>query len=110
MSYRKLHVKNYKIQTNQMKSEAGRKIVRGKFNTPCFGSPSYSVPGQIVFLAGSMRRLGSFWIVCFPSFVWPFLSLSCGHGCSWPGRQEDGQLASTTGWKGWLGYCMVFRL
>lgn len=112
MSYRKLHVKkSYKIQTNPMKSEAGRERVRAsKFNAPCFQSPSYSMPGRTVFLAGRMRRLGSFSIVCFPSFGWSFLSLSCGGGGSWPGRQEDGQLASTTGWKGWLGYCMVFRL
>lgn len=94
-----------------MKSEAGRNS-QGltESNTWCFGSPSYSVPGRILFLAGRMKRLESFCTVLFPSCVWPFSSLSCGRACSWPGRREDGQLASTTGWKGWLGYCMVFRL
>lgn len=74
-----------------------------------FGSPSYSVPGRIFFLAVRVRRLESLCIVLFLfrlalpfSFLWSRVLLA------W--QTEDGQLASTTGWKGWLGYCMVFRL
>lgn len=70
------------------------------------------MPGLDLFSTSESEKIGNLFVYfSFPLFLaFPLLSLFCGLECPWPRGWVDGQLASTTGWKGWLGYCMVFKL